>query len=172
MDLEKLATLVDDMVLQLSYPDFDGRSLKLGLPDEVTKAPAKLFGQGLTHENVLVRLACLRWFQERPGVGKAHTRNMINALTDQDEWVRREAVLCLEKLDSPPEEALNVMTECLKDQCPEVRKAAAKALGKHGKKSEKVIAALRVAAEDPDTEVRWKAAKALRKLQAYAISKK
>lgn len=167
-ELEKLAEIVEDMILQLSYPGFDERSLKLGLPDSLNKLPHKVFGLALKHESVVVRLAALRWFQERPGLAKSHFKPLIGCLEDGDPWVRLEAVQCLEKFDSLSEEYLLKLLPLLKDQeSVEVRKACAKALGKLGGKSQAVIDALKSASEDANHEVRWKAQKALRKLGAY-----
>lgn len=169
-DLEKLAEVVQDMILQLTYPGFDERSLKLGLPDVLSKMPPKVFGQALKHESVVVRLAALRWFQERPGIAKANMRPIVDCLEDEDSWVRREAIHCVEKLESPEEKVIDEISNLLYDRDVEVRKGAAKALGKLGGKSETVIEALRKAAEDENHEVRWKAQKALRKLGAYNAS--
>jgi hypothetical protein len=165
--LEKFAEVIEDMILQLSYPDFDERSLKLGLPDSISKLPPKTYGAALRHESTVVRLAALRWFQERPGVARSHLQGITNCLADADEWVRREAVHCLEKFDALDEALLGRLCELLADPALEVRKSAAKALGKVGGKSSKVIEALQRAAEDENHEVRWKAQKALRKLGAY-----
>src|SRR5437867_2951675 len=98
MELERLAQIVDDMAVQHEYPGFEIRSLKMGLPAEVVKSPGKLFHAALKHENALVRLAGLRWFQEKPGAGKQFTSAIAECLRDRDEWVRAEAALCLERL--------------------------------------------------------------------------
>lgn len=167
-ELVKFAEYVDDMVLQLSYPGFERRSLKLGLPDSVGKLPPRVYANALQHENTLVKLAALRWFQERPGIAKSHLAQVSLCLKDPDEWVRRETVQCLEKFDSVDEKLLTQLSEMLVDPDQEVRKETAKALGKLGGKSEIVIEALKRASEDENHEVRWKAQKALRKLGAYA----
>ena len=169
-ELENLAAVVEDMILQLSYPGFDERSLKLGLPDAVSKYPPKTYGQALKHESTVVRLAALRWFQERPGIAKTHTRPIVDCLEDVDGWVRREAISCLEKFEYLDSKITDEIAELLTDRDVEVRKGAAKALGKIGEKSDNVIEALRQAAEDENHEVRWKAQKALRKLGAYSSS--
>lgn len=168
--MEQLAEVVEDMILQLSYPGFDERSLKLGLPESVGKFPPKVYGQGLKHESTVVRLAALRWFQERPGIAKNHLRPITDCLTDPDGWVRREAIHCLEKMDGLSNEVLSEIADLLVDRDLEVKKSAAKALGKLGNNSETVIEALQKAAEDENHEVRWKAQKALRKLGAYSAS--
>lgn len=166
-DLNSLAELVEDMILQLSYPGFDARSLKLGLPEEVNRAPAKTFANALQHGNVYVRLAGLRWFQERAGIARTHIRAIEKCIDDEDEWVRREAVLCIERLEHVEDSVIQHVVTRLEDSDVEVRKGAAKALGKLGNKSQSVIAALKNAAEDKDVEVRFKAQKALRKLGGY-----
>jgi vesicle coat complex subunit len=165
--LEQFAEVIEDMILQLSYPDFDERSLKLGLPDSISKLPPKTYGVALKHESTVVRLAALRWFQERTGISKSHIVAITDCLADKDEWVRREAVHCFAKFDSLDETLLAKLIELLADPDLEVRKSTAKALGKLGCKSEAVISALQRAAEDENHEVRWKAQKALRKLGAY-----
>lgn len=167
MDIETLAETVEDMILQLSYPGFERRSLKLGLPDLVNKAPAKVFAQALKHESVLVRLAALRWFGERPGIAKINARGILACLSDSDEWVRVEALLCIERFGELDDKDAEAIAALLTDQYIDVKKGAAKALGKIGNRSEPVLAALRQAAESPDTEFRWKVEKSLRKLGAY-----
>lgn len=167
MDLEKLVEVVDDMTVQHSYPGFDIRTLKLGLPASVLKAPPKVYGAALKHENVMVRLAALRWFWEKPGPAKPFARVIVECLSDPDDVVRAEAVRCLERISNLDKNYVVKIAELLKDPFPEVRKAAAKGLGKIGIKDEVVIENLREAADDPDHEVKWKAQKALRQLGAY-----
>ena len=167
MDLEKFAEIVDNMAIQHDYPGYEVRSLKMGLPDSVTKAPAKLFNAGLKHENTLVRLASLRWFWERPGVAKPHLRVIAELMEDSDEWVRMEAIRVIERIGSVEEKIAVSVAQHLTDPDVEVRKHAAKALGKLGSKAPAVIDALKKASEDGDHEVRWKAQKALRQLGAY-----
>ncbi len=166
-ELERFAEVIEDMILQLSYPDFDERSLKLGLPDSISKLPPKTYATALKHESTVVRLAALRWFYERAGIARSHIRPITDCLVDKDEWVRREAIHCFEKFESLDENLLAQMSELLFDSDLEVRKSTAKALGKVGGKSTTVISALQRAAEDANHEVRWKAQKALRKLGAY-----
>jgi HEAT repeat protein len=167
MDLDKLAQIVEDMAIQHEYPGYDVRSLKMGLPQEVTKAPAKLFNAALKHENALVRLAALRWFWERPGVAKQYTRVIADLIDDGDEWVRMEAIRVIERIGTVEEKIAVQVAQRLTDEHVEVRKASAKALGKLGSKAQPVIDLLRKASEDSDHEVRWKAQKALRQLGAY-----
>lgn len=167
MDLEKFAEIVEDMALQHDYPGYDIRSLKMGLPLEVVNSTHKLFKDGLKHENALVRLASLRWFQERPGVAKQYVRVLDYALEDPDEWVRMEATLCLERIGNVDSKIAIHISTLLGDSSIPVRKAAAKALGKLGCRDQVVIDELKKATEDSDHEVRWKAQKALRQLGAY-----
>jgi HEAT repeat protein len=171
MNVEMLAEFVENMVLQHDYPGFEPRSLKLGLPDAVNKASAKVFFEALGHPSVYVKLAALRWFQERPGLGKGHEHAIAGLLDNSDPWVRREALRALERIQTKDEPIIIMMSECLKDEDPEVRKGAAKALGKvcakRTKKIEAVIDGLKAVATDSDAEVRWKAEKALRILGAY-----
>lgn len=167
-ELAKFAEYVEDTILQLSYPGFENRSLKLGLPDSVSKLPPRTYLLALKQESVLVKLAALRWFQERPGIAKSHLSGIVESLDDKDEWVRLETVHCIEKFDSADQKLLEHLCTMTKDDNVEVRKAVAKALGKIGGKSQTVVEALQNAAEDKDHEVRWKAQKALRKLGAYA----
>lgn len=166
-ELEKFAEVVEDMILQLTYPGFEKRSLKLGLPDSVSKLPPKTYAQALKHESALVRIAALRWFQEHAGIAKSHLRLITECLADSDEWVRKESVFCMEKLDTSDEKILAELCKMVSDSDTEVRKEVAKALGKLGGKSQDVVAALQKASEDKDHEVRWKAQKSLRKLGAY-----
>ena len=171
MDLDMLAAIVDNMILQHDYPGFEPRSLKLGLPEQAYKASAKTFAQALAHDSVYVRLAALRWFQEKPGMAKTHIHRIINLLSDKDEWVRKETVRLLEKISSPPDDVGIKISQLLKDADTEVRKEAAKALGKILPKLKKmdseILASLHAAAEDREVEVRWKAQKALRQLGEY-----
>lgn len=171
MNLETLAEVVENMVLQHDYPGFEPRSLRLGLPDSVNKASAKVFSQALGHPSVFVKLAALRWFQERPGHGKGHERAIAGLLKNEDPWVRRESVRALERLQLTDEAMVLTISELLSDIDPEVKKSAAKALGKICSKRAKqiapVIERLQAAASDANPEVRWKAEKALRLLGAY-----
>lgn len=167
-ELEKFAAIVEDMIVQLSYPGFDERSLKLGLSDSIGKLPPRTYAEALHHDSVVVKLAALRWFQERPGIAKSHLKVIGDCLKDPDEWIRRETIQCLEKIEKIDETLLADVCTLLSDRDGEVRKAACKALGKIGGKSSSVIEALQKAAEDADHQVRWKAQKALRKLGAYA----
>jgi vesicle coat complex subunit len=166
-ELEKFVEIVEDMILQLSYPGFDERSLKLGLPDSISKFPPKTYANALKIDSTVVKLAAIRWYQERPGIAKSHLKSITECLTDKDDWVRKEAVLCLEKIEHVDENVLLQICALLKDEDIDVRKYTAKALGKLGGKSQAVIEALQAASEDSNHEVRWKIQKALRKLGAY-----
>jgi HEAT repeat protein len=167
MDVEKLAAIVEEMGLQHAYPGYDVRSLKMGLPQEVIKAPGKIFHAALKHDNPLVRLAALRWFQEKPGIARAFANSIAECTGDPDEWVRAETCLALERISEVDEKAAVRIADLLKDESVMVRKAAAKALGKLGCQAQPVIDALMKATEDSDHQVRWKAQKALRQLGAF-----
>lgn len=167
MDVDKLAAIVEEMGVQHAYPGYDVRSLKMGLPQEVTKAPGKVFHGALKHSNPLVRLAALRWFQEKPGIARAFAKTIAECIADEDEWVRAEACLALERIAVVDEKIAIRIADLLKDDSAMVRKASAKALGKLGCQAKPVIDALLKATEDSDHQVRWKAQKALRQLGAF-----
>ena len=171
MNLEILAKVVEDMVLQHDYPGFEPRKLKLGLPDAVKEGPAKVFAEALGHENVFVKLAALRWFQESPGKGKGYVKAIAGLLHNQDPWVRVESIRCLERLLISDEEIILTIGKLLSDQDCEVKKAAAKAIGKICSKGElkpaSVVSQLRAVCQDADPAVRWKAEKALRLIGQY-----
>lgn len=168
MDLEELVQIVDDMACQHDYPGYELRSLNMGLPEAVTRSPAKLFGKAVKHENVLVKLAGLRWFWERPGMISPYLRVISDCLDDGDEWVRMEAIRVLGRLKKLDPELMVRVAGRLKDEAVAVRRAAASACGKFGAASDEVISLLKEAVADKDAEVRGKAAKALRKLGVYA----
>lgn len=167
MDIRELVEIVENMAVQHAYPGFDVRSLKLGLPDSVTKGGARLFVSALHQPNPLVRLAALRWFWDRPGDAKRHVQDICALLEDADEWVRLEAVRDIGRIDIRDESVALRVAKTLEDPSVEVRKAASKTCGKLACKADPIIMALQKAAEDSDTEVRWKAQKALRQLGAY-----
>ncbi len=167
MDLNKLADLVDQMTIEHSYPGYDVRSTHLGMPDSVTKSPARLFGQALEHEDAMVKLVALRWFYERPGDAKRYQNTLLALLKSSDEWVRLETAKTISRIDRVDESVAVAVSELLADTNAEVRKHAAKALGKLGHKSETIIENLKKASADSEREVRWKAEKALRLLGAY-----
>jgi len=167
MDLNKLADLVEQMSIEHSYPGYDVRSTHLGMPDSVTKSPARLFGQALEHENVMVKLVALRWFYERSGDAKRYQKILLELLKSPDEWVRLETAKTISRIEKADESLALAVSELLADPNMEVRKSAAKALGKLGHKSETIIANLQKASSDNDRQVRWKAEKALRLLGAY-----
>ena len=167
MELAQFVEIVEDMALQHAYPGYDVRSLRLGLPAAIVKSPARLFVEALKQDSVLVKLAALRWFWERPGDAKRYLKAIAAVLDDKDEWVRMEAARTIGRVDNPDESVAVKVANLLHDENAEVRKAAAKTCGKIHIKSEQVVDALRSAANDPDTEVRWKAQKALRQLGVY-----
>jgi vesicle coat complex subunit len=173
MDIDKLASVVETMIIQHDYPGFEPRGLKLGLPEELEGMSAKTFGNALGHESVFVKLTALRWFQERPGVAKAHLSSILGLIDSDDEWVRKEAIRTVEKISKLPPHVGGIVSKGLTDEAVEVRKASAKALGKILKRSvtkdASVIDALKQAAQDKDVEVRFKAQKALRNIGEFVV---
>jgi len=170
LELERLAEVVDDLIVQLDYPGFEPRGLKLGLPEDIQRMPTKTFASALGHTSVYVRLAALRWFQERPGMAKSFLKALCGLLDNDDEFVRMEAVKTMEKIHDVPADAVIEMAKLLKDDCDDVRKAAAKAVGKLGSrlkpKSQAVLDALQAATNDTNPEVRMKVQKAVRLVSA------
>ncbi len=171
MELADLAEIVDNMIVQHDYPGFEVRALKLGLPEEALKMHAKVFVQALGHESIYVKLAALRWLQDRPGVAKSFVKAIAGLLDHDDEWVRMEAVRTIERISAPSDEAVLKIAELLHDPNVEVKKTAAKALGKicakKSNKNETVVKLLRDASTDADSSVRWKVQKALRQIGEY-----
>jgi hypothetical protein len=174
MDLQELVEIIDTMIVQHDYPGFEPRALNLGLPQRAVAAPAKVFGQGLSCDNIYVQLAALRWFQVRPGLVKTYAKSISNLLESADCYVRAEAIKTIERAGLADRDTLTKVTAKLKDSDEMVRKGAAKAAGKLFGQVENLddefLTALRAAAQDPDEQVRWKAQKALRKLGAYSSS--
>lgn len=166
MELDQFANLVETMVIEHDYPGFEPRALRLGLPEEALRMPSKSYSQALGHPNVYVKLAALRWFQEKSGVAKSYTKAIAGLLDSPDEFVRMEAVKSLERINGLPEENVVRISALLKDESTEVRKAAAKALGKlvskAKQKNEAIVQALQQASKDEDPGVRMKAQKAAR----------
>src|SRR5579884_152665 len=103
MDVDKLAAVVEEMAVQHDYPGYELRSLKMGLPQAVVKAPGKVFHAALKHSNPLVRLAALRWFQEHPGIARGFAKSIAECTSDPDEWVRSETCLALERIGEADE---------------------------------------------------------------------
>jgi HEAT repeat protein len=180
-DLESLADFVVNMIIQHDYPGFEPRSFRIGLTEEQMKSSSKLFAEALGHESVYVRLAALRWFQEKAGAIKPHIKAILGLLKHDDEWVRMEVVVTLERYHHPSAEIAQAIVPMLDDEFPLVRREAAKALGKilhklaensKGPQSEEILAVVRklkaVMVEDKDAQVRQKAEKALRKSGAYS----
>lgn len=172
MNLEKLAEVVDDMIIQHDYPGFEPRALILGLPEEINKAPTKVFGDALSHENVFVRLAALRWFQERPGLAKNYMiKHVVRLLNDSDPYVRMETIRLIERATDPNQDMVVKISTLLQDEHLEVQRCAARACGKLCKKlkikDQTVIEGLQVAANAEDSQLRGKAEKALRKIGVY-----
>jgi len=172
-DLEKLADIVDEMILQQDYPGFEPRSLKLGLPEVVENMNGRVFSHALGHESVYVKLAALRWFQDRPGIAKGYLNAVLGLIDNKDEWVRLESIRLTERIPRVPDSAAVKISKHLSDESKLVRKAASKALGKILKRSvtkdAAVIDALKTAAQDDDVEVRFKAQKALRQIGEFVV---
>lgn len=171
MSIETLEKFVDDMIVQSDYPGYDPRSLKIGLTQELEKAPTKMFGEALLNQSIYVQLAAIRWFQERPGYLKPYVKKLLALLDSEDYWVRLESIRALERMTTPSEEIACKISSLLFDKEIEVQKAAARGLGKVGKrlkiKDGEVVEALNKAALDGENEVRRKAEKALRKMGVY-----
>lgn len=168
MEIQELRAIVKDMAIQHAYPGFEVRSLRLGLPAKAVKSQSRLFRLALEDTDPLVKLAALRWFQERPSDARKHIEAIAGALGDEDEWVRLEAVRAIELTGALSLPIAEKIAGCLIDSSFEVQKAAAKACGKIQNKPESILNQLRQAASSPNTEVRWKAQKALRKLGVYS----
>ncbi len=173
MNIEKLASVVETMIIQHDYPGFEPRGLKLGLPEELQNMSAKIFGNALGHDSVYVKLTALRWFQDRPGVAKGHLSSILGLIDSDDEWVRMESIRTVEKMFKLPDHVGGLVAKGLTDDAVEVRKASAKALGKILKRSvtkdAAVIDALKQATQDKDVEVRFKAQKALRNIGEFVV---
>jgi HEAT repeat protein len=166
IEVEKLAQVVDDMIVQHDYPGFEPRALKLGLPQEIEGLSAKTFGAALGHESIYVRLAALRWLQERPGVAKSYLNAIAGLLDNGDPYVRLESARTFQRIGSVDPEFVLKICRLLKDDNADVRKAAAKAIGKLGSKlkqpNQEILDALNEATTDKDPEVRMKVQKAVR----------
>src|SRR5436853_4358293 len=130
MELDQLVDIVETMAVQHAYPGYDIRSLRLGLPADAVKSPARLYVSALKHDNPLLRLAALRWFWERPGDAKRYIKVISPALEDPDEWVRLEAVKTIGRTESPDVSLAESVARLLQDKDAEGRKAAAKTCGK------------------------------------------
>ncbi|MBX9696207.1 MAG: HEAT repeat domain-containing protein [Cyanobacteria bacterium] len=171
MNINQLAQVVDEMIIQHDYPGGEPRALKLGLPESVNKAPAKVFAQALGHESVYVKLASLRWFQERPGMMKSHIAALTGLIDHEDEFVRLETIRALERYPYPTSAIVTKVSKRLQDEDVEVKREAAKACGKMCSKLKLsegvVIEALKIASQDVDGQLRGKAEKALRKIGVY-----
>jgi len=170
LELDRLAEVVDDLIVQLDYPGFEPRGLRLGLPEEIQRMPTKTFTSALGHTSIYVRLAALRWFQERPGVAKSYLKAICGMLDSSDEFVRMEAIRTVERIHDVSAETVIEISKLLQDENAEVRKGAAKAVGKLGSrlnpKSQAVLDALQAATNDANPEVRMKVQKAVRLISA------
>jgi HEAT repeat protein len=174
MNVEGLAEIVERMIIEHDYPGFEPRALKLGLPQAAVNAPVKVFGAALMYNNVFVKLAALRWFQDNPKIIRSFIENVLMLLDDSDDWVRFEALRTLERNMSSDAKTINKVASLLKDPNEMVRKEAAKVCGKLVSKTterdEAVVNLLLEAAQDPSEQVRFKAQKALRRIGAYSGS--
>lgn len=167
MEIQEFTEIVETMAMQHDFPGYDVRSLRLGLPQAVVKSPVKLFVEALQQDNVLVKLAALRWYWERPGDAKRCLHSIAQLLADKDEWVRMEAIKVLSRVDKVDETIVVQIAHLLEDPDLLVSQAAAKACGKLGCRAKEVLVALRMAATHENRELRWKAQKALRQLGEY-----
>lgn len=189
MELKDLEDIVENMILQLSYPGLDSRSLNISLPMSANEAPVKLFIQALNSQNVNVKLSALRWLYSRPGAAKNHLSKIGLLLEDNDSWIRKEAIKTIEITKVFEPDLISKITLLLKDNDQIVRIEAAKCLGNLLKEmpktasntkskntvdlialKESAIKGLQEASEDPTQEVRRKAIKSLRKLGAFTVS--
>ena len=133
--------------------------------------PAKVFAKALGHESVFVKLAALRWFQDRqPGHAKPHLPSIVGLFNSPDEFVRMESVKTVSRIPNLTGDVVMEITPLLSDASVEVRKAAAKAVGKMASRlkqpDEKILEALRKAADDKNPEVRMKVQKAVRLIES------
>lgn len=175
--LDELTEFVDNMIVQNSYPGFEARGFRIGLPERFNSAGSRVFAQALGSSSVYVRIVGLRWFQDMPGTIRPNLKAIYGLLDSPDEWVRSEALTTLERFGSPNAETAYLAAKLLEDENVMVRKSAAKALSKilprarqakeatatkesHLQASEEL---LKKAMMDKDPQVRQKAEKALRK---------
>lgn len=189
MELKDLEDIVEDMILQLSYPGLDSRSLNISLPMSANNAPVKLFVQALNSESVNVKLSALRWLYSRPGAAKHNLSKIGFLLEDNDSWVRKEAIKTIEITKVFEPDLISKITLLLKDNDQVVRIEAAKCLGNLLKEmpkaalntksknvvdlkllKENAIKGLQEASEDSVQEVKRKAIKSLRKLGAFTAT--
>jgi len=174
----ELAQFVDDMIIQHDYPGFEPRAFKIGLPEHLVQAPSRLFGDALGHESIYVRIASLRWFQEKTGAIKPYIRAIRGLTEHADPWVRYEAAQTLERYHHPTVEIATTISALLKDDEAFVRRGAARGLAKvlprlkeqkvKDEDLEGVVGALKEALADSDANVRQKAEKALRRGGTFA----
>ncbi len=189
MELKELEEIVENMILQLSYPGLDARSLNIALPMAANEAPVKLYVHALNSESINVKLIALRWFQNRAGAAKHHIKPIANLLENADPWIRKEAIKTIEITKSSDSNLILKICELLKDDDHIVRMEAAKSLGNLAKEipktndlnnekksasinalKETVVNSLKGATDDSVQEVRRKAIKALRKIGAFSAS--
>ncbi|MBU6451950.1 MAG: HEAT repeat domain-containing protein [Cyanobacteria bacterium REEB67] len=169
----ELVQFVDDMIIQHDYPGFEPRAFKIGLPEHLVQGSGRMFGEALENESIYVRIAALRWFQEKTGAIKPFIKTIIALTEHEDPWIRYEASQTLERHLNPTIIIAETVARLLKDPEVFVRRGAARGLAKilprlkEGKTPDEkltvVIAALQEALVDSDGNVRQKAEKALRR---------
>ena len=174
----ELAQFVDDMIVQHNYPGFEARAFKIGLPEHLVQGPSRLYGDALGHESVYVRIAALRWFQDKTGAIKPYIKAISGLTAHEDPWVRFEAGQTLERYHHPTVEMAMTVSKLLKDEEAFVRRGAAKGLAKmlprlkearvKDEELKDVVDALKEALADKDPQVRQKAEKALRRGGTFA----
>ncbi|MGA8164435.1 MAG: HEAT repeat domain-containing protein, partial [Waddliaceae bacterium] len=97
-------------------------------------------------------------------IGPAAAAAFVDALNNQDEYVRWVAARLLGNIGSAPEEAVPVLIEALRDGDEHDRGEAANALGKMGPVAEEAVPALVRALRDENQKVRLEAAHALERI--------
>lgn len=175
--LDELCEFVDNMIVQNSYPGFEARGFRIGLPEKFNSAGSRVFAEALGSPSVYVRIVGLRWFQDKPGTIRPHLKAIYGLLDSPDEWIRAEALTTLERFGSPNAETAMLAAKLLEDENVMVRKSAAKALAKilpRARQAKEATASresnlqltedlLKKAMLDKDPQVRQKAEKALRR---------
>lgn len=177
--LQELADFVSDLISQTSYPGFEARAFRVGLPDKFSHASSRLFAEALEHPSVYVKLCALRWFQDKPGMIKPHVKTIVAFLADEDEYMRIESLGVLERFHAPTSGNALAAALLLEDKEVLVRRHAGKALMKmlprvdekaakelddvRAQNLDTIKELLEKALNDKDVLVRQKAEKALRK---------
>ncbi len=165
-NIENLTEFVTSTINETSYPGFESRSFKLGLPLEYNNAPTSLFLLALKSDNIYVQLAALRWFQEKPNQAFSHQEAIMNFLKSNDEWLRFESIKTIQKMHSPKISFAKAISPLIFDESVFVKQEAIKAISKIMVKlksqDNEILASLEKAALDKDHEVKRKALKAIR----------